>query len=134
MLDEDTDDEMRRHHNVNATRDNDESRDLLRPSFDGEYDDKEAKRRKFIKWAVIGGIGLTIITLAIVLPIVLTKGGGKDPDNPPPPPPPPPPGPKPPVMPNSTNEYFLEQSSLKIGSYYQSGQIKISKHSLKESA
>ena len=43
------------------------------------------KKKKTIKWVLIG-VGITIVViLAIVLPIVLTKGsgGGDNPDNPP---------------------------------------------------
>ena len=44
----------------------------------------EAKKKKYIKWGIIGGIGLIVIILAIVLP--LTLGGHKNPPGPPHPP------------------------------------------------
>jgi hypothetical protein len=48
---------------------------------------QEEKRRKLIKWGIIGGIVLIVVILAIVLPLTLIK--------PTPPTPPTPPGPLP---------------------------------------
>lgn len=45
--------------------------------------DQEARRKKYIKWGIIGSIVLIIVVLAIVLPLVLIK---KNPDVPPGPP------------------------------------------------
>jgi hypothetical protein len=50
-------------------------------------EEKAAKRKKIIKWSIIGGLSAIVLTLAIVLPIVLIK-----PDKPTPPPHPPLPG------------------------------------------
>jgi hypothetical protein len=95
---------------------------LLNPSMmddDSERDlGKEMKRKKVIKYAIIGSISLIILVLAIVLPIVLTKGSDDNPVDPPP-------KPKPPVLPNSTNEYHVEEASIQIGTFYESGQIKV---------
>jgi hypothetical protein len=44
----------------------------------------EEKKKKYVKWGIIGGIALIVIILAIVLPIVL--GGKKIPPTPPHPP------------------------------------------------
>ncbi len=38
-----------------------------------ESEAAQAKRKKIIKWSIIGGVGAIILTLAIVLPIVLIK-------------------------------------------------------------
>ena len=38
-----------------------------------EPDEKALKRKKIIKWSIIGGLGAIVLTLAIVLPIVLIK-------------------------------------------------------------
>lgn len=35
------------------------------------YDDAQAKRKKYIKWGIIGGIALIVVILAIVLPLTL---------------------------------------------------------------
>ena len=43
--------------------------------------DADAKRKKYIKWGIIGGIVLILVVLAIVLPLVLIKGGGGGDDN-----------------------------------------------------
>ena len=43
--------------------------------------DKAARRKKHIKWGIIGGIILIVVVLAIVLPIVLIKKGGGGGDN-----------------------------------------------------
>jgi hypothetical protein len=53
--------------------------------------ENEEKRRKMIKWGIIGAVGLIIVILAIVLPLTLGGGG----DNPGPKPPPSPVGPTP---------------------------------------
>jgi hypothetical protein len=51
-----------------------------------ELDEKAAKRKKIIKWSIIGGLGAIVLTLAIVLPIVLIKPNPKvDPHGPLPP-------------------------------------------------
>ena len=51
-----------------------------------ESDEKAAKRKKIIKWSIIGGLGAIVLTLAIVLPIVLIKPDPKvDPHGPLPP-------------------------------------------------
>jgi len=59
---------------------------------DGNYQtttiDQGAKRKKIIKWGIIGAIITIIVILAIVLPIVLIKKD-ENPDNPPVPPVPP---------------------------------------------
>jgi len=47
------------------------------------------KKKKYIKWGIIGTLILIALTLAIVLPIVLSKDD-KKPDPPPPNPPSPP--------------------------------------------
>jgi flagellar basal body-associated protein FliL len=55
-------------------------------------DEAAAKRKKMIKWIIIGSVLTVAIVLAIVLPITLSKSsGGDDPDDPPPVPPPEPP-------------------------------------------
>jgi len=41
----------------------------------------EAKRKKYIKWGIIGGIALIAVVLAIVLPLTLGGGGGNNGDN-----------------------------------------------------
>lgn len=43
---------------------------------DNESEEKAARRKKHIKWGIIGGILLIVVVLAIVLPIVLIKKGG----------------------------------------------------------
>ena len=48
--------------------------------------DKAEKRKKTIKWAIIGSVIAVIVILAIVLPIVLTKSSGSNPNPPPNPP------------------------------------------------
>lgn len=58
------------------------------------------KRNKFIKYGIIGGIILLVVILIIVLLITLT-GGKPDPHVDPVTPS------GPPVMPNSTNPYFI---------------------------
>lgn len=50
------------------------------------WDDE--KKKKYIKWGIIGGLILIALTLAIVLP--LTLGGGRGPEPTPTPPPEPP--------------------------------------------
>ncbi len=48
-----------------------------------EPDEQAAKRKKIIKWSIIGGLGAIVLTLAIVLPIVLIKPAPKpDPHGP----------------------------------------------------
>ena len=36
-------------------------------------DDPNIKRKKYIKWGIIGGVALIVVILAIVLPLVLIK-------------------------------------------------------------
>ena len=66
-----------------------------------EADEKALKRKKIIKWSIIGGIGAIVLTLAIVLPIVLIK-----PDKPPTPPP------HPPLPGGASNPYVSLPNSL----------------------
>lgn len=70
---------------------------LQNESVDGDQAANDEKRRKYIKYAIFGGIGLIILILAIVLP--LTLGGNK-------PSPPTPPGPKP-IVPPGSNLYYV---------------------------
>lgn len=57
------------------------------------------KRRNMIKWGLIGGAVLIVVVLAIVLPIALSGKKHDDPVDP---------DIHPPVLPNSTNEYFSD--------------------------
>jgi hypothetical protein len=47
------------------------------------------KKKKYIKWGIIGTLILIALTLAIVLPLTLGKGKGPEPTPPPIPPVPP---------------------------------------------
>lgn len=44
----------------------------------GNPADQEARRKKYIKWGIIGGVALIVIVLAIVLPLTLIKHGDDD--------------------------------------------------------
>ena len=116
MLAEDTEDDVPLQKGPKSNQYN-----LLNPSMiDDESHselERDIKRKKTIKYAIIGSITLIIVILAIVLPIVLTKNSN-------PPDPVDPPKPKPPVMPNSTNEYHVDEASIQLGTYFESGQIK----------
>jgi flagellar basal body-associated protein FliL len=79
-------------------------------------DEKAAKRKKMIKWIIIGSAITVCIILAIVLPIVLTKSS--NPDDPVPPGPPP----VPPFNFEKYNPYKLESSTADSESVY-SGRI-----------
>jgi hypothetical protein len=83
----------------------------------------DAKKKKYIKWGIIGAIILVAVVLAIVLPITLTK---KNNDNPTPPPPPSPP-PGPPIPDGDWNPYDTDLASLVNSTYGFSGIIKTSK-------
>lgn len=48
-------------------------------------EDADAKRKKYIKWGIIGAVILIVVTLAIVLPLTLGGGGGDNPVDPHPP-------------------------------------------------
>jgi hypothetical protein len=81
----------------------------------------DAKRKKYIKWGIIGAIILIVVILAIVLPITLTH---KDNDNPTPPPPTPPtPGPP---FPDNWNSYEVNPADLVNSTYGYEGVIKSS--------
>ena len=69
-----------------------------------DVDERAAKRKKIIKWSIIGGISAIVITLAIVLPIVLI--------NPKKPPTPPTPPPHPPLPGGASNPYVPVPNSL----------------------
>jgi len=64
-----------------------------------EDDAAAAKKKKIIKWSIIGGIATIVITLAIVLPLVLIK-----PKNPV--------DPHGPLSPGATNPYSSVPNSL----------------------
>ena len=74
------------------------ARDPLRTS---EGQEAELKKKKCIKWSIIGGLGAIVLTLAIVLPIVLIK------------PSPPPTPPHPPLPGGLSNPYVQVPGSLK---------------------
>lgn len=76
----------------------------------------DLKRRKYIKYGLIGGIVLIVVILAIVLPIALS-GGGNEPFVPP----------KPPLLPDATNDYFVDSASVSNSSFSESGQIIVKK-------
>ena len=78
------------------------------------------KRRNIIKWGLIGGAVFLVVLLAIVLPIALSGKGGVDPVDPVEPV-------RPPVAPNSTNEYFTDQSAAMTTPFSLSGQILLKK-------
>jgi len=80
--------------------------------------DQEARRKKLIKYGIIGGIVLIIVVLAIVLPLVLIK---KNPDTPPGPP-----GPQP-LGPGQMNPYNAVPGSQTFGKSGESasGQLKL---------
>lgn len=71
----------------------------------------QQKKNKRIKYGIIGAAVLVVVILAIVLPIVLSKkGGGDDPHIDPV---------RPPVLPNSTNDYYLDPFGLQnLGSSF----------------
>jgi hypothetical protein len=86
---------------------NDDEMKASRTSGDNMVvDEKAAKRKKMIKWIIIGSAITVCIILAIVLPIVLTKSS--NPDDPVPPPGPPP---VPPFNNEMYNPYKLESST-----------------------
>lgn len=64
---------------------------------------KEERRKKYIKWGIICAISLCVLTLAIVLPIVLSRH-----DNPPTPPIPIP------IIPENVNPYIPIPGSRKM--------------------
>ena len=66
-----------------------------------DIDQRAAKRKKIIKWSIIGGIGAIVLTLAIVLPIVLIKPNK-----------PPTPTPNPPLPGGANNPYAPVPNSL----------------------
>lgn len=60
-----------------------------RENISGANDDERSqKRKKYIKWGIIGAIIVIAVILAIVLPLTLKKGGGGGDDNGPVPQPP----------------------------------------------
>ena len=72
-------------------------------------DEKAIKKKKYIKWGIIGALILIAVILAIVLPITLSKkdnGGGDGPT-------PPPPGPP---IPESYNPYTLSKDDVVLDS------------------
>ena len=79
---------------------------------DGERGNNDETRRKYIKYGILGGIGLVILVLAIVLP--LTLGGKKKPD----------PDPVPPVIRSGQNPYYILVDTDKSTAYSRSGMIK----------
>jgi hypothetical protein len=76
--------------------------------------DMDEKRRKYIKWGIIGGVVTVCVVLAIVLPLTL-GGGGK-------PPGPTPPAPKP-VVAAGQNPYYVVISSEKNTGYSRHGKL-----------
>ena len=82
-ISDNTGDRIHRSQDINGGSVDPTERDkLLGNGSDGNTQDE--KKRKLIKWGIIGGIALIIIVLAIVLP--LTLGGGDNPPGPRPPP------------------------------------------------
>jgi hypothetical protein len=73
-------------------------------------DEKAIKKKKYIKWGIIGALILIAVILAIVLPITLSNkdNGGNNPPNPPIPPAPP--------IPDSYNPYTLSKDDVVQGS------------------
>jgi hypothetical protein len=66
----------------------------------GDLNDSEIRKKKTIRYAIIGGVVLVVVILAIVLPIVLMN---KDV--------PLPPGPTPPV-PSGDNPYSVDETTF----------------------
>lgn len=96
--------------NINQTTDV----NLVASKTGGQTLDQEAKRKKYIKWGIIGAIILIIVVLAIVLPIVLTnKGGGDNPT----------PTPVPPIPPGE-NPYYLDEKDVQNDTYSLKGVIR----------
>lgn len=54
------------------------SNDMIntRENISGTQDPRQQKRKKYIKWGIIGGIILIAVILAIVLPLTLKSSGG----------------------------------------------------------
>lgn len=73
--------------NVNET--GDQSTVMNDQDNNGSSGWDDEKKKKYIKWGIIGGLIFIAVVLAIVLPITL--GGGRGPEPPPTPPPPEPP-------------------------------------------
>ena len=71
-----------------------------------DLNDSEIRRKKTIKYSIIGGIVLIVVVLAIVLPIVLRNK--KNDDNPPGPTPAPPT----PPIPSGDNPYSVDESTI----------------------
>jgi hypothetical protein len=92
---------------VNETQ-NDNS--TISPDQDNEGDSRwsDEKKRKYIKWGLIGGVILIALVLAIVLPIVLAKKK-------------PVPPPKPPVPPFDTGINYYKVTNLTENAYSMSG-------------
>jgi len=67
---------------------------------DMDHDLKQAKRRKMIKWGIIGTIILVVLVLVIVLPIVLTRSSGGGGGN------------VVPVTPGGGNNYHVDKKSI----------------------
>lgn len=66
------------------------SNDMIntRENISGTQDPRSQKKKKYIKWGIIGGIILIAVILAIVLPLTLkSSGGGGDNNGPVPQPP-----------------------------------------------
>jgi hypothetical protein len=82
----------------------------------------DAKKKKYIKWGIIGAIILIVVVLAIVLPITLTKKNNDNPITPPTPPAPP----GPPIPDGDWNPYATDGGSLVTSAYGFSGIIKSS--------
>ena len=88
-----------------TTMQNDESIDH------GDKDAQDEKRRKYIKYGIFGGIGVIILTLAIVLP--LTLKGKPDPK----------PDPVNPIVPSRQNPYYVVVDTEKNTAWSRSGMI-----------
>ena len=82
-----------------------------------DLNDSTVRRKKTIKYSIIGGIVLIVVVLAIVLPIVLLNK--KNDDNPVPPTPDPP---KPPI-PSGDNPYSVDTNTISDDQISVKGQL-----------
>lgn len=80
----------------NVTQNQTQGRD-----YSSIIDKDQMRRKKYIKWGIIGGIALIALILAIVLPLTLkSDGGGGNPDTP--------------VIPKHYNPYKVDDKDIKL--------------------